>query len=157
MTETRDTVAEGKVVGIHYTIRDEQGAVLETSAQRGPTYYLPGTHNLAPGLERALAGSRPGDFVSVTLEPEEAYGKPRQDSERVVPDENVPDELDPSVGERITLRTTERDAVSAWVKRVEDERLVVDLNHPYAGMRVRFDVFVESVRDADGAQGGAER
>jgi len=152
MTKSNGTVREGKVVGIHYTMRDGEGRILETSAGMGPTYYVPGTHNLAPGLEQALEGKRPGDFVSATLPPGEAYGRPRVDSERVIEAEHMSDDLDPSVGERVTLRTNGENPVPAWVKRVEPEQIVVDLNHPFAGQEIRFDVFVESVRDATEAE-----
>jgi FKBP-type peptidyl-prolyl cis-trans isomerase SlyD len=67
-------VARNRVVVIHYTLRDEQGALLESSTGRAPLAYLHGKGNIIPGLEQALAGKAAGDKLDVTVAPEQGYG-----------------------------------------------------------------------------------
>lgn len=142
-----DVINSDKVVGIHFTLRDEQGKVLETSADRGPLYYLPGTPKLPRGLHRALLGHHPGDFVSGTLEPKDGYGDRQHPSERVLSRRRLPDDLDLETGMRIALQRPDGTPESAWIRAFTDDSIVVDLNHPYAGRHLRFDAFVLTVRD----------
>ena len=49
-------IEKNRVVSLHYTLRDEQGTVLDSSSGRAPLSYLHGKGNIIPGLEAALAG-----------------------------------------------------------------------------------------------------
>ena len=72
-------IASGTVASFHYTLRAEDGAEIE------PVVYLHGHGNILPALEQQLAGHAAGDTLSVTLEPEQAYGVRRADSIQRVP------------------------------------------------------------------------
>src|SRR5690606_7605735 len=68
-------VAQDTVVFIHYTLTDDAGKTIDSSAGGEPLAYLHGNGNLIPGLERALEGKKVGDLVSVRLSPAEGYGE----------------------------------------------------------------------------------
>ena len=67
-------IEKNRVVKFNYTLRDEQGTVIDSSGGRGPLGYLHGKGNIIPGLERALAGKAAGDKLDVTVAPEHGYG-----------------------------------------------------------------------------------
>src|SRR3569833_3100954 len=67
-------VAVKKAVTIKYTLRDEEGAVLDSTEGRDPLTYLHGAGNLVPGVEEALEGKSAGDEIKVTVPPEKGYG-----------------------------------------------------------------------------------
>jgi FKBP-type peptidyl-prolyl cis-trans isomerase SlyD len=67
-------IEKNRVVSFNYTLRDEQGTVIDSSRSRGPLSYLHGKGNIIPGLERALAGKAAGDKLDVTVAPEQGYG-----------------------------------------------------------------------------------
>ena len=67
-------IADQKAVTIHYTLKDDEGTVLDSSKGREPLGYLHGVGSIVPGLEKALAGKAAGESVQVTLTPEEGYG-----------------------------------------------------------------------------------
>ena len=53
-------IEKNRVVRLDYTLRDEQGTVLDSSSGRGSLSYLHGKGNIIPGLEQALAEQVPG-------------------------------------------------------------------------------------------------
>ena len=72
-------ISPNKVVSIHYTLKNDAGDVLDSSAGREPLAYLHGAGNIVAGLENALEGKASGDKLNVRVAPEEGYG-PRHDA-----------------------------------------------------------------------------
>ena len=68
-------IAQDAVVSIHYTLTNDKGETLDSSAGADPLVYLHGNGNLIPGLERALVGKQAGDKVIVKIAPADAYGE----------------------------------------------------------------------------------
>src|SRR5450755_4448081 len=139
-------IADQKAVTIHYTLKDDEGTVLDSSKGRDPLGYLQGADNIVPGLEKALAGKAAGESVQVTLTPEEGYGLRDEKNLRNVPLRKL-SEGKVTVGMQCQLRTREGVQI-ATVTAVRGDYATVDLNHPLAGMRLHFDVEVVAVRDA---------
>ena len=67
-------IAADSVVLIHYTLKDDDGKVLDSSAGGEPLAYIQGHGNLVSGLEKALEGKTQGNRLEVTVAPEEGYG-----------------------------------------------------------------------------------
>ncbi len=67
-------IAKDKVVSIDYTLTNDNGDVLDSSAGREPLAYLQGHNNLIPGLEKELEGKVKGDKLVAIIPPEQAYG-----------------------------------------------------------------------------------
>jgi FKBP-type peptidyl-prolyl cis-trans isomerase SlyD len=135
------------VVSIHYTLTDDEGRELDSSAGQGPFTYLHGANNIIPGLERALTGRSPGDELRVTVQPKDAYGEVNPDLVQQVPREVFAgvDDLRPGM----QFRTGDDDqSLNITVTEVGDETVTIDANHPLAGLVLHFDVRVEDVREA---------
>lgn len=140
-------VTKEKVVGIDYTLKDEQGQLLDTSRDREPLYYLHGVGNIIPGLENALEGKATGDQVEVVVPPTEGYGERDEKLVQAVARDNFADVDDVEVGQRFRVRNETGEAV-VTVVGVEDDRVTLDGNHQLAGVTLHFDVTVRDVRDA---------
>ena len=78
-------IAENKVVSMHYTLKDENGTVLDSSEGRDPLVYLQGSGQIIPGLENKLTDKVVGDKLNVVVAPEDAYGTRREELQQVVP------------------------------------------------------------------------
>lgn len=140
-------IARNKVVTIHYTLRDEQGAVIDSSSGRGPLAYLHGKGNIVPGLERALAGRGAGDKLDVTVAPEQGYGVRDERLVEIVPRSRFPAGTELAPGMR--LRTSGARGVRiVSVVKVERDFVTLDGNHPLAGRTLHFSVEVAEVRRA---------
>lgn len=141
-------IARHTVASIDYTLTDDEGQVLDTSEGREPLTYLHGEGNLIPGLETALEGQNPGDSLSVTIEPAEAYG---EHDERLI--QQVPmaafegvESVEP--GMRFQATDEQGQGRVVTVTGIEGDEVTVDANHPLAGQSLNFEVSVVEVREA---------
>ncbi|WP_018719372.1 FKBP-type peptidyl-prolyl cis-trans isomerase [Arhodomonas aquaeolei] len=140
-------ISKDKVVAIDYTLKDNDGEVLDASPEGQPLQYLHGAGNIIPGLESALEGKAAGDDVSVTVEPAEAYGERDDRLQQEVPMEMFQgvDKVEP--GMRFQAQTQAGTQV-VTVAAVDGETVTVDANHPLAGQTLNFEVKVSEVREA---------
>ena len=142
------TIAQHKVVTIHYKVFDsDSGELIDSSEDGEPMAYLHGAQNFIPGLEQALEGKSAGDKLEVIIPPAEAYGERSEDRVQQVPRAAFEklDKVEP--GMTVTAQT-EQGPVDLLVTEVGDELVTVDANHPLAGISLKFNVTVEAVRDA---------
>ncbi|WP_373187524.1 peptidylprolyl isomerase [Halopseudomonas sp.] len=141
-------IAANKAVSIEYTLTDDAGEVLDSSAGGEPMVYLQGAGNIIPGLEQELEGKEPGDELKVTVEPENAYGEFSAELVAVLGRnmfEGV-DELEP--GMQFHASGPDGSTQIVTITAVEGDEVTVDGNHPLAGQRLTFEVKVVDVRDA---------
>ena len=140
-------------VTVHYTGKFEDGGVFDTTEGRAPLTYIEGAHEVVPGFEAAVAGMRPGERKTVTLEPREAYGERRPELLYTMPTEQIPNYDDLVVGQLIYLMNDEGYQQLARVVRVQDDgETVFDFNHPMAGCRLTFDLELLSREPVDPAK-----
>lgn len=140
-------IAKDTVVKLHYTLTDDQGTVLDKSNDN-PLAYLHGHHNIISGLEDALLGKSIGDKFTVTVEPADAYGEYHAEAVQEVPRANFQGVDNITVGMQFQAQGGDGDVMLVTVKDVTDEMVIVDGNHPLAGVTLTFDVEVVDVRDA---------
>ncbi|MBC6906947.1 peptidylprolyl isomerase [Saccharophagus sp. K07] len=141
-------IEKDKVVSILYQLKDAEGEQLEETQDGIPLAYLHGHNNLLPALEEALAGRQAGDKLSLTLPPEKAYGELKPGATQRVPIKHLvhaPKRLMPGM---IAHVQTEQGILTTKILKVGKFNVDVDLNHPFAGKTLQFDIEVVSVRDA---------
>lgn len=141
-------IAEKMVVNIHYTLKDDDGNVLDSSEGKEPLKYLAGSANIIPGLEKALVGKAVGDAVQTSIPPEEAYGERVDAGIQQVPRDAFPAGQEIEVGMMFQAQTPDGGTQQLSVAGVEGDTITIDANHPLAGQTLHFDVKVEDVREA---------
>ena len=140
-------IAKNKVAVIEYTLKNNDGEVLDTSEGGEPMAYIQGVGNLIPGLEDALEGKVVGDDVQVTIPPEKAYGIQNDDLVQVVERGVFQGVDDLQVGMQFQAQSDDGVQV-IWIAKIEGDEVTIDGNHPLAGETLNFDVKVVEVRDA---------
>ena len=140
------TITSDSVVSLHYTVSTEDGTELDSSAGKAPLVVLQGRRFLIEGLEEALIGKEKGDKFNLSVEPEKAYGERVDALVQRVP-RTMFDGMDVEVGMSFRATTPEGEQSVIIIETTEDE-VVVDGNHPLAGIPLTFDVEVVDVRDA---------
>ena len=131
-------------VTINFKLFDANNKLIEESPE--PLVYLHGGHSgIFPKIEEALNFKEVGDSISVTLEPEDAFG---EYDEKMVRMENVSDlPPDVTVGGYLVAEQDGQEVV--WrVTDIADGKAVLDGNHELAGQRLRFDATVMDIRPA---------
>ena len=140
-------IAADRVVLIHYTLKDEGGAVLDSSAGGEPLAYIQGHGNLVPGLERALEGKQGGHTLAVTIAPADAYGARDEALVQRVPKRSLQGSGEIRKGMQFQARTETGMRVFT-VTGIAGDMVSLDGNHPLADQTLHFDVEVVSVREA---------
>lgn len=140
-------IDQNKVVSIAYTLKDDEGTILDTSEGRDPLAYIHGMGNIIPGLESQLAGRSTGDSLKVSIQPADAYGEFDEKQIIQVSRSQFEGVNDLAVGMQFTASGPEGHQM-VTVTKVENDLVTIDGNHPLAGKTLHFDVRVVDVRDA---------
>jgi len=140
-------ITADRVVLIHYTLKDDGGAVLDSSAGGEPLAYIQGHGNLVAGLEKALEGKGDGATLAVSVPPADGYGIRNEALIQRVPKRALQGAGDIRKGMQFQARTEDGMRVFA-VTAVVGDMVTLDGNHPLADQTLHFDVEVVQVREA---------
>jgi FKBP-type peptidyl-prolyl cis-trans isomerase SlyD len=143
-------IEQNKVVSIHYTLKDEDGKVMDSTRDRKEVLaYLHGAGSLVVGLENDLEGKEKGHASSLSIAPKLAFGDYDEKNVQVVPLEGFKSEGEEVLvaGMQVQVESNEGPKM-AVVKDITGEDVTLDLNHPLAGATLNFDVEVMDVREA---------
>ena len=140
-------IADQTVVSIHYTLKDDQGKILDSSVDGDPLVYLHGAGNIIPGLEEALKGHKTGDKVEVTVPPDRAYGERDERMVQSIPRDQFPNPESLKVGMQFQVNSPQGPLVLT-VAEVKETEIVVDGNPELAGQTLHFAVEIKEVRNA---------
>jgi len=141
------SITQDQVVTLHYTLRDDAGEIIDSSADGEPLAYLHGHGNLVPGLERELSGKRAGDKLQVAVSPADGYGEYDQALVQRVPRRALKGLANLRVGMRLQAQTG-HGARAVIVTQIIGDMVTLDGNHPLAGKNLHFQVEVAGVRAA---------
>ena len=140
-------ITADRVVLIHYTLKDDAGSVLDSSAGGEPLAYIQGHGNLVAGLEKALEGKQDGTKLAVSVAPADGYGTRNEALIQRVPKRSLQGAGDIKKGMQFQARTEDGMRVFT-VTAVVGDMVTLDGNHPLADQTLHFDVEVVKVRDA---------
>lgn len=141
-------------VTVRYRLYDSQGESLE-EGEREWTYLHGGYGAVFPKIEAALAGHEPGHTTTLYLEPEDTFGDYDASLLRIAPRDRFP----PGLEAGMTFESVPGEPADGelyTVTDLTDDTVVLDGNHPLAGMALRFDLEIEDVRAATDEEIAAE-
>ena len=140
-------ITADRVVTIHYTLKDDKGAVIDSSSGGEPLAYIQGHGNLVAGLEKALEGKQDGNTLAVVVPPAEGYGERDESLIQRVPKRALQGSGEIKKGMQFQART--EDGMRLFtVTAVVGDMVTLDGNHPLADHTLHFDVEVVGVREA---------
>jgi FKBP-type peptidyl-prolyl cis-trans isomerase SlyD len=141
-----ESIRNSKFVALTYTITDDTDETLERIDV--PITYIQGRDsNVIEKIEKALEGHQEGDDVTVEISPEEGFG-PHQSELTFTDDlENVPPEFH-KIGAEVEFQNNQNEVKKFLVTKIENGKLTVDGNHPFAGKTIKYNIKVREVRDA---------
>lgn len=136
-----------RIVTFHYTLRDPQGRVIDTSAGGEPVSYLEGAGQVIDGLDEQLRLAAAGEKTRVQVPAAKAYGQRDPAQVQRVNRAVLPVDGDLQVGDHFKT-DTDRFAPVVTLAAIEGDEVLLDANHPLAGIDLTFDVEILAVRAA---------
>jgi FKBP-type peptidyl-prolyl cis-trans isomerase SlyD len=147
------TVTQDVVVSLDYVLQLDDGQEIDRSEADAPLNYLHGHQQIISGLENALTGMKVGDEKKVVVAPGEGYGERDENQVQHLPRSAFPPDVELSEGEVLDLRDGQSGQVfQAQVLEVNENEIILDLNHPLAGETLHFQVRIADLRPATTAE-----
>ncbi len=141
-----EQIKNGDKIKIHYTGRLENGTVFDSSMEKEPIEVKVGEGKIISGLEEALVGMSTGETKTVKLKADEAYGPYRDDMVLTVNREELPENLDPQVGQQLQISKPEGPVFNVRVTDASESSVTLDGNHFLAGKDIIFDLKVVEIQ-----------
>jgi FKBP-type peptidyl-prolyl cis-trans isomerase SlyD len=139
-------IVKDTVVTLNYRVTDSDGNLVD-EGQQSLVYLHGGYGGIFGMIEEMLQGKEAGASFDVSLPPDDAFGEYDAELVMVEPRNLFPDNIE--VGMQFERATEEGEDDDLYtITDIADEKVVVDGNHPLAGMTLQFSGTVADVRAA---------
>jgi peptidylprolyl isomerase len=139
-------VKQGDKVKIKYEGKYENGDIFDSNLEGNNTLdFTIGEGKVIKGFEEGIIGMKKGDEKEIKLNPEQAYGPRRDDLEKEIPKSSLPKEQEPKEGMMLIMGTPDGRQFPVKIKKVDKEKVTLDLNHPLAGKTLIFKIKLEDI------------
>lgn len=138
-------VQDNNQVTVHYKGTLKSGKVFDTSREREPLEFTVGAGQMIPGFENAVKGMQMNEVKTVTIAPADAYGETNPEMVQKVPKSQLPEGLNPFVGQQLSSKMEDGQEIIVRVADVQDDHIKIDANHPLAGEELTFEIEVVSI------------
>ena len=144
-----DKIEANSFVALECTLRDEAGDPIDgDGGEDDLVEYVHGYGMLVPGLETALLGLGEGDAREIYVPPASGYGERDEELVMEVDRSDFPHPEDVAEGDEFVAESPDGESQAMRVVEVRPDSVIVDANHPLAGMALRYFVKVRLVRPA---------
>jgi peptidylprolyl isomerase len=134
------TAKEGDLIRVNYTGKFEDGSIFITTLMDEPIQFTLGEQRIIAGFEKAIIGMEAGEWKSVKIPKEEAYGPYIENYTMAEERSQMPQDFEPIVGERFRIREKNGQTRHATILSFTDTQITFDMNHPLAGQDLTFDI-----------------
>jgi FKBP-type peptidyl-prolyl cis-trans isomerase 2 len=138
-----NTVSNGKLISLEYTVKLEDGQVVDTNVGGDPLKYTQGANQIIRGVESAVEGMEVGQAKQAVVPPTEGYGDTDPNAFAEVSKDRLPREIE--VGTQLHGKDASGREIRPIVSAIKDETVLLDFNHPLAGKTLYFDLKVVNI------------
>ncbi len=140
-------IQKNTLVAINYTLKDNDGNLIDSTKDSAPLEYIHGNNYLLPKLEELLEGKQTGDTFNADLKAADAYGEYDETLLVDVPRDSFEIDMPIEIGMQFQAMTPAGPQI-VKVTKIQDSSVTVDANHELAGVDLHFEIEVVSVREA---------
>ena len=137
---------DGDIVDVHYTGTLEDGSEFDSSEGKDPLQFTVGAGQMIAGFENAVYGMKVGETKTVTIPSAEAYGPHDEDLVMEINRDELPEDIEPTVGLQIGVTYEGGQQGSATVTEVTETTVTLDTNHFLAGKDLIFELKLVKIR-----------
>lgn len=139
-------ISHNAMVTIRYAFKDKEGYLKDFTKPETIT-YLQGRGHMMPGVERVMMGKNAGEHIQVTLPPAEAFGEFQESLLKRVPKSQFAGMRPVKTGMQFDLLGSDGNIKIWTVVEVAEDSVVLDGNHPLAGLHMEFDLTIIHVHE----------
>ncbi len=137
-----------QVVTMNFTLKDEDGNILDTTNGNEPFSFISGTNQILPKLEEKVGEMLIGSKKELILAPEDGYGVYQVEAVRTINRSEFPEGTELKTGIGFLAKAPNGSDVQFFIKDVNGDNIKVDFNHPLAGKTLHFNLELLNLRDA---------
>lgn len=144
-------IKKGDKIKVEYTGTFEDGTVFDSTTHGDhahPIEFEVGAGQLIKGFDDAVIGMELNEEKDIKIKPEEAYGERKEELSKEIPRDKLPKDPEPKVGMALMMNLPNGQQFPAVIKSVDEEKIVVDLNHPLAGKTLNFKIKVVEISNS---------
>ena len=142
------TIGEGTQVTLYFSLSLEDGTEIDSNFDKSPATFSVGDGSLMPGFERALFGMKAGESQSFYIPPEEGFGEHNATNIQELSRRDFPSDVELKEGLVLSFADAQDHELPGVVSSFDDEKVMVDFNHPLAGRTIKFKVSIVDVNPA---------
>jgi len=132
--------SQGDTVRVHYKGFVKDGVMFGSSYRQEPVEFIVGHAKIIPGVEKAVVGMKEGDTKTVTISPEDGFGKYKEERITTVERSQISPDIELKVGKTLILSGYEGRDVNAVVTDISENEVTLDVNHPLAGKELEIEI-----------------
>jgi FKBP-type peptidyl-prolyl cis-trans isomerase 2 len=140
------SLSDGQVVTLEYTVRLEDGTLVDSTGECGPLSVMYGSGQLFPALEDRIGDMVVGETLELRIPAEDAFGAWHADLVRSLPRDSLPPDLDLRVGGDYGIKGPDGRRVRFRVRALRENEVQADFNDPRAGQALLATVTLVAVR-----------
>ena len=133
-------VKSGDAVKIHYDGFLDDGTLFGSSRGEKPVEFTIGAGEVIPGFENAVINMEEGDTKTVTISPEDGFGRYKEALIKTISTSKLPSHIEPKVGKVLVLRADAENDVRATIRDVTEKEVTLDANHLLAGKELKVEI-----------------
>ena len=130
----------GNTVKVHYSVKLEDGTVVDSTLEHEPFTFTTGAGQAIAGFESAILGMSVGTSKTVKVPVEDAYGPYYKELIKEFDRSDFPDDFTFEIGQHLELPLQEGQFGLATVLNVTEKTVILDGNHPLAGKNLTIDI-----------------
>jgi len=138
-------VKEDSEIAISFKLELVDGTLVEQTPENEPMRFKIGDGTFIAGLENMLVGLEKGTAAKLNLSPERAFGLPNPDNFQTMDRADFPVEMNLEIGHVIGFDTPTGEEIPGTIHEVQDDKVIIDFNHPLSGATVIFEVKIEEI------------
>jgi len=139
-------IDQGMVVTLHFSLGLENGDILDSNFDTDPATFIFGDGNLLPGFEEALIGLKKGEKELFEIPPEKGFGQHNPGNIQILPRENFEPNIKLETGLVVSFTDPAGAELPGVVKKIAENEISVDFNHPLAGRIIYCDVEIIDIK-----------
>lgn len=138
-------VKYGDTVKVHFSVKLEDGTIFDDTFNLEPMTFTIGNNQLIPGVEDAIVGMSSGEFKTVKIPAEKAFGPHKEELVEDVDKNMFPPDLKLEAGQHLQIPQKDGQPYIATVLKVTESTVTLDKNHPLAGKDLIVDIKLEEI------------